>query len=77
MGKNKSNKNIYFLVLYYNLRAKSSKYLVLYTGKIPFMKFFRFIKQYYYFILDLTNYDDGGLFNILNSLLYVIIQYIE
>lgn len=46
-------------------------------GKIPFMKFFRFIKQYYYFILDLTNYDDGGLFNILNSLLYVIIQYIE
>ena len=32
MGKNKSNKNIYFLVLYYNLRAKSSKYFVLYTG---------------------------------------------
>ena len=31
-GKNKSNKNIYFLVVQYNLRAKSTKYFVQYTG---------------------------------------------
>ncbi len=40
--------------------VKSSKYFALYTGKIHFKKFFRFIKNYSYLFLDLINFNDVG-----------------